>query len=57
MLRPGGDLDSDGLRAHLDGRLAPYKIPAHIWFLTTPLPRNASGKYLKREVREQLLSP
>ncbi|MXW59950.1 MAG: acyl--CoA ligase [Acidimicrobiia bacterium] len=57
VLRSGGDLDADGLRAHLDGRLAPYKIPAHIWFLTTPLPRNASGKYLKREVRDELLSP
>ncbi len=57
VLRPGTKLDADGLRAHLDGRLAPYKIPAHIWFLTTPLPRNASGKYLKRQVRDELLSP
>ena len=57
VLRPSGILDADGLRTHLDGRLAPYKIPDHIWFLTTPLPRNASGKYLKRQVREKLLNP
>lgn len=57
VLRPGRDLDAESLRAHLDDRLAAYKIPAHIWFLTTPLPRNASGKYLKRQVRDELLSP
>ena len=56
VLRPGRELDADGLRAHLSGRLAPYKIPAHIWFLEGPLPRNASGKYLKRQMREKLLS-
>ncbi len=56
VLLPGRELDANGLRAHLDGRLAPYKIPAHTWFLDTPLPRNASGKYLKRQVRDELLT-
>ena len=31
---------------------ARHKIPRFIWFLTEPLPRNASGKFLKRELRE-----
>ena len=57
VLRPGCELDADSLRARLDGRLAAFKIPAHIWFLNTPIPRNASGKYLKRQVRDELLSP
>ena len=57
VLRPGTELDAETLRAHLDSRLAPHKIPAHIWFQETPLPRNASGKYLKRQVRDELLSP
>ncbi len=57
VLRPGHELDADGLRAHLDGLIASHKIPAHIWFQETPLPRNASGKYLKRQVRDELLSP
>ncbi len=56
VLRPGAGLDAEGLRAHLAGRLAPHKIPAHVWFPETPLPRNASGKYLKRQVRDELLS-
>ncbi|WP_420638808.1 class I adenylate-forming enzyme family protein [Candidatus Poriferisocius sp.] len=55
VLRPGQGLDADALRSHLDGRLAAYKIPERIWFLDSPLPRNASGKYLKRLVRDQLL--
>ena len=57
VLRPGHQLDADGLRAHLDSLIASHKIPAHIWFQETPLPRNASGKYLKRQVRDELLSP
>ncbi|WP_419917973.1 AMP-binding protein [Candidatus Poriferisocius sp.] len=57
VLRAGADLDGGDLRAHLLERLAAFKVPAHIWFLETPLPRNASGKYLKRQVRDQLLAP
>ena len=56
VVLPGRELDADGLRAHLDGRLALYKIPARIWFQKSPLPRNASGKYLKRQVRDELLN-
>ena len=57
VLRPGRQLDADSLRTHLDDRMAAFKIPVHIWFLNTPIPRNASGKYLKRQVRDELLSP
>jgi acyl-CoA synthetase (AMP-forming)/AMP-acid ligase II len=57
VLRPDTELDAGTLRAHLDSRLAPHKIPTHIWFQKYPLPRNASGKYLKRQVRDELLSP
>ncbi len=57
VLRPGSELDADDLRAHLRERLAAFKVPDQIWLLDAPLPRNASGKYLKRQVRDQLLSP
>jgi uncharacterized protein (DUF849 family) len=30
------------------------QIPRHLWFLTEPLPRNATGKFLKRQLRESL---
>src|SRR6185437_4261223 len=54
VLREGHHLTAEELRAHCADHLARHKIPAHIWFLTEALPRNASGKFLKRELREKL---
>jgi acyl-CoA synthetase (AMP-forming)/AMP-acid ligase II len=48
------EADANALREHLSGRLAKYKIPRYIWLLSEPLPRNASGKFLKRQLREDL---
>jgi acyl-coenzyme A synthetase/AMP-(fatty) acid ligase len=31
--------------------LAPDKVAAHIWFTDEPLPRSATGKLVKREVK------
>ncbi|WP_206613471.1 class I adenylate-forming enzyme family protein [Parahaliea mediterranea] len=53
-LREGATPDADGLRAHCTGLLSPYKVPRYLWFLDEPLPRNANGKFLKRELREGL---
>jgi long-chain acyl-CoA synthetase len=55
VARPGVTLTADDLRRSLDGRIAAHKIPSRIWFLDEPLPRNASGKFLKRELRARLL--
>jgi long-chain acyl-CoA synthetase len=30
------------------------KVPRYIWMLTESLPRNANGKFLKRELRDTL---
>ena len=38
--------------AHLDGRLADFKIPQYVAISATPLPRNPGGKVLKRQLRE-----
>ena len=53
VLVPGAELGEDDLAAHLEGRLARYKHPRHVWFLDEPLPRNANGKFLKRELRDR----
>ncbi len=53
-LKDGALLDSAGLREHMSTKLAAFKIPRYMWFLSEPLPRNASGKFLKRELREVL---
>ena len=46
--------DLDELRYFLAQRIAKHKIPERMWFLDEALPRNASGKFLKRELRQQL---
>lgn len=44
------EVTEDELAQHLRGRVAPFKIPKKITFVEA-LPRNASGKILKRELR------
>ena len=35
-------------------RLAGFKVPSIVEILDAPLPRNAAGKFLKRDLRDQL---
>ena len=56
VLRTGATMTDDQLRAFLADKLAKYKIPAKVWFLADQLPRNASGKFMKRELRKDLLN-
>lgn len=51
---PGAEVAPEALREHCKSLLAAYKSPRYIWFLDHPLPRNAGGKFLKRELREAL---
>lgn len=51
-LRPGMNLDADGIRAHVAAHLAPFKVPAHVDIHRHELPRNVVGKVLKRKLRE-----
>ena len=53
-LKPDAMLDAPGLREHVASRLAAFKVPRYVWFLSEPLPRNANGKFLKRELKEVL---
>jgi len=40
----------------LDGKIASFKVPSHVVVLAEPLPRNAAGKFLKRELRDQVVN-
>ncbi|WP_037647596.1 class I adenylate-forming enzyme family protein [Streptomyces flavidovirens] len=51
QLRPGATAGADELRAHVGKHLAAFKVPAHLLVRDEPLPRNATGKVLKRELR------
>ncbi len=50
VLRQGSTATPDALLEHCRGRLARYKVPKAVTFLDS-LPRNPSGKVLKRELR------
>jgi acyl-CoA synthetase (AMP-forming)/AMP-acid ligase II len=54
-LAPGGIATKEELRTFLTGRIAKFKIPAHIWFHDTELPRNPGGKILKTHLRREIL--
>jgi long-chain acyl-CoA synthetase len=54
--KPGHTLDAESLRAHLAPRIAAFKIPTRIEIREAALPRNASGKILKRELRDALVA-
>jgi acyl-CoA synthetase (AMP-forming)/AMP-acid ligase II len=45
---------AEALRDFCKDHLAAYKIPRYIWILDEPLPRNASGKFVKRELQQGL---
>ncbi|HET6954603.1 MAG TPA: long-chain fatty acid--CoA ligase [Acidimicrobiales bacterium] len=51
-LRPGTTATADELVEHCRARLARYKVPKDVTFIDA-LPRNPSGKVLKRELRRQ----
>ena len=51
----GATITAEELTAFLKTDLSAYKIPSQIWVRTDLLPRNASGKFLKREVRKEIL--
>jgi long-chain acyl-CoA synthetase len=49
-LRPGAHVTAGELRDYVKGQVAAYKYPRHVWF-ADELPKSASGKILKREVK------
>jgi long-chain acyl-CoA synthetase len=51
---PGVNISVEELRSFCRQHLAAYKIPRYMWILDEPLPRNASGKYVKRELQQTL---
>jgi long-chain acyl-CoA synthetase len=56
VLRPGAAVTEDEIKAQVGSRLAAFKVPSRIEFSTEQLPRSASGKILKRELRDTIVS-
>jgi long-chain acyl-CoA synthetase len=55
VLEPGVSMTADELTEFLSTHIARHKIPTSVWFRDTPLPRNANGKFLKRELRAEVV--
>lgn len=51
---PGTKLTAGQIRDFCQEHMAKHKVPRYIWLLASPLPRNANGKFLKRELRDAL---
>jgi len=49
--KQGSDIDEDTIKRYVRDHLAKYKVPREVIFLDE-LPRNPTGKILKRELRE-----
>ena len=56
VLKPGQQLDADADIAHCLANLAKFKVPASVEFIAA-LPRNATGKVLKRTLRDMYVDP
>jgi len=53
--KPGRTLDLEALQNHVAQRLAAFKVPSHVEISDMPLPRNPAGKFLKRQLREEII--
>ena len=53
VVKAGQALEAPALVAHCQEHLASFKVPKHVFFCTA-LPKNPSGKILKRELRQLL---
>ena len=49
-------LTQQALKIHCASRLSDYKVPESFTLSTSPLPRNANGKLVKRALRDQAMA-
>ncbi len=54
--QPGSEVDEDVIKQYVRDHLARYKVPREVVFLEE-LPRNPTGKILKRELRNIVVDP
>lgn len=56
MVKAGESLTAEEVASHLSGSVASFKIPRIIEIVDSPMPRNAAGKILKRQIREEKIA-
>lgn len=55
MAKAGSTIDVGALQRHIGERLAKFKVPTQVFIFDESLPRNAAGKILKREIRDEIV--
>ena len=55
--RDGAGVSAADLQRHVADRLAAFKVPTQVYFVDEPLPRTATGKVLKRDLRDRYAAP
>jgi len=55
LVNDGMTLTPEELWAFLDVKIAKFKVPTQVVIMTEPLPRNAAGKFLKRELQQHVV--
>ena len=55
LVNDGMTLTPEELWTFLDVKIAKFKIPTQVVIMTEPLPRNAAGKFLKRELQQHVV--
>jgi acyl-CoA synthetase (AMP-forming)/AMP-acid ligase II len=51
--KPEAELSEADVQAWVAERLARFNVPTRVFFIEEPLPRTATGKVLKRELKER----
>jgi acyl-CoA synthetase (AMP-forming)/AMP-acid ligase II len=54
-IRRGSELDAEKIREFLAERIAAFKVPEKLWLHDGNLPRIASGKIFKKQIRNELI--
>ncbi|WP_425299937.1 AMP-binding enzyme, partial [Nocardia cyriacigeorgica] len=54
LFADGAEIDVDAVIAHCREQLADFKVPQYVTVVDQALPRNAGGKLLKAQLREQI---
>lgn len=57
QVRPGYKITEQEVRDHVGSRLAHFKVPKYVFFREDPLPRNAAGKLLKGQLKNEVVDP
>ena len=51
--REGATMSEGDVQAHVAAVLARFKVPSRVFFIDDVLPRTATGKVLKRELKQR----